>query len=261
MIPDWVRNIVERISRKVVLRRRLPIEFGSRDIFVSPDASLRFWFSDLGRMEPLLFKVVRKYIREGNIVWDIGANVGLFSLASAHVTGPSGTVIAMEPDFWLSGLLKRTADLPGNRALQIKILPLAVTGRIGFFTFNIAKRGRAANFIEGASGSSQTGGIRETQSVLGVSLDWLVDVAPMPDFVKIDVEGAEANVISGATRMLDEVRPLIMIEVSHNAEYVSNILTEHGYVLLDAESCDNIEPLSCAAFNTLAIPKEKMKSL
>jgi len=120
----------------------------------------------------------------------------------------------------------------------------------------VARRGRATNYISGSPGSSQTGGVRDTQLVPGVNLDWILDRYPRPAFVKIDVEGSEYKAPAGATRMLSEAKPVIFCEVASKlAEGVTSILRQYGYAVYDADSGMKISanPAS-AAWNTLACP-------
>lgn len=50
------RRALRRLSRGLVLRRRLPVEFGRAPILVSPEAMLSYWKSDLGKVDPFLFR-------------------------------------------------------------------------------------------------------------------------------------------------------------------------------------------------------------
>src|SRR4030095_9196737 len=99
-----------RLSRGIVVRRRLPARFGGRVLYVSPDASLRFWRRGIQTTDPGLLALCEEVVAPGQCVWDVGANVGVFAFAAAHLAGPSGTVLAVEPDPWLAALLKRTAE-------------------------------------------------------------------------------------------------------------------------------------------------------
>src|SRR5437764_9039310 len=104
-----IRGIVERFGRRVVFKRRLPAEFGRLAVLVSPEAGLKFWRRDLSKTDPLLLRACRELVRPGDVVWDIGANVGLFSFAAAALAGPHGRVLAVEADTWLVDLLRRSA--------------------------------------------------------------------------------------------------------------------------------------------------------
>jgi FkbM family methyltransferase len=195
-------------------------------------------------------------VRQGNVVWDIGSNVGLFAFAAAGLAGPSGRVVAVEPDDWLVGLLRRTAALsPPNRA-PVTVLPAAVSDSQGLAQLHIAARGRSANYLEN-SGSSQAGGFRARSTVLTVTLDWLLQHLPAPDVLKIDVEGMEYRVLRGAEKLLSEVRPRVWCEVSHkNVEEVTHLLQAANYDLYDASAAFSAgQPVSKAVWDTLAIAR------
>jgi FkbM family methyltransferase len=250
------RAALERISRRVVLKRKLPASFNRVPLYVTPASALSYWRTDLADSHSILLDVARRHIGQNQVVWDIGANVGVFSFAAASLVGSAGRVLCVEPDAWLVRLLLQSAMLRENNNLSMDILPTAVTDRLDIVKLNIARRGRAANYVSGSLGSSQTGGVRNTQLVPSVSLDWLLDRYPKPHFVKIDVEGSEYKVLSGATRLLAEVKPVIFCEVaSELSEGVARILGRNGYSLFDIGSGQQISlGPSSAAWNTLAYP-------
>ena len=102
------RGLAERMSRGVVFRRRLPAKFGRLPIYVTPEAGLRYWLT-MSRVDPTLYNMVEELVRPGATVWDVGANVGLFSFCAAALAGPSGFVLSVEPDLWLAQLVDRSA--------------------------------------------------------------------------------------------------------------------------------------------------------
>jgi FkbM family methyltransferase len=250
-----MRTIAERGSRDVVLKRRLPARFGGDTLFVSPGALLKLWWPVLEATDPALFAWAAEFVAAGDVVWDIGANVGLFSFAAAARAGTAGRVIAVEADIWLANLLRRSAR-QANRRAPVDVLPVAVSDAVGVARFQIAERSRAANFLADAHGSSQAGGIRETQQVMSVTLDWLLERFPAPNVLKIDVEGAELQALSQAQRLLAQVRPIIVCEVrEQHAAAVAELLHAHGYSLYDLAARRRV-PLTLAAFNTLALPQK-----
>jgi FkbM family methyltransferase len=251
-----LRSLLERLSRNVVIKRRLPAEFGRAPLLVTPGSALNLWRFDLGRADPMLFDVVREHLGPGDRAWDVGANVGLFSFAAAARCGREGGVLAIEADTWLVGLLRRSAALPGNRPYGVEVLPAAVSDSNDLARFNIAVRGRAANYLDSAGGSSQSGGVLESQLVPTVTLDWLLERFPAPRFVKIDVEGAELAVLRGATRLLAEARPAILCEIFGEARpRVDALLRAAGYTLHDASlPAAQRRPLETSVENTLAYP-------
>jgi len=244
------------MSRGVVLKRQLPAELGGRMLFVSPDASLKYWMRDLRKTDPTLLRAAKSLAHPGDVVWDVGANVGLFSFVSAGLVGKGGRVLAIEPDPWLSDLLRGSAALNGKLGCPVDVLSVAVGSQIGVAVLNIARRGRATNFISGYEPSTQAGGIRSAVSVESVTLDSLLDNWPAPSVVKIDVEGAEASVLSGATRLLRDVGPRVMCEVSAaNCGQATEIFKAAGYALYDAEqNWPDSGQIARCAWNTIALP-------
>jgi FkbM family methyltransferase len=251
----WLRGIAERISRRVVLKRRLPAKVGGNVVFVTPDASLRFWRRNLTAADPALFDIAAELVRPGEVVWDIGANVGLFTFAAAALAGATGRVLAVEPDTWLVELLRRSARLNLGTRARVDVLPAAVADVVGIGQLHIARRGRSSNYLSGA-GLSQAGGSRGVQQVVTVTLDWLLEHYGAPTLVKIDVEGAEDRVLRGAARLLSTVQPVILCEVAQeNAVVVSSILKSCRYTLLNADlQPRQRQPLESAVWNTLAWP-------
>jgi FkbM family methyltransferase len=255
-----IRTLAERATRRLVLKRRLPSRFGGLPIYVSPEGGLRYLRPALERTDPVLLDLAFTHVTTAAVIWDIGANVGLFSLASAALAGSEGRVIAVEPDTWLVQLLRRSAGCPGDKA-PVEVFPAAVGDRVGVHKFFIARRSRSTNYLDGY-GNSQTGGWREHQLVPTVTLDWMLDHFLAPDLLKIDVEGAEAAVLSGASRLLAEVRPPMICEVSSkNQIFVTQLLRHHGYLLLDANLPPPRHPLDSAAYLTLALPSSRSNSI
>lgn len=249
-----MRTLAERGSRGVVLKRRLPARFGGDTLFVSPGALLKLWWPALEATDPALFAWVAEFVAPGDVVWDIGANVGLFTFAAAAQAGAGGRVLAIEADIWLANLLRRSARRQSSRRAPVDVLPVAVSGAVDVASFQIAERGRAANFLADARGSSQAGGIRETQQVISVTLDWLLDRFPAPNVLKIDVEGAEFQALSYAERLLSQARPVVLCEVrQRHSAAVAALLRGHGYTLYDL-AAQRRTPVTAAAFNTLALP-------
>ncbi len=249
-----LRTLLEKWSRGVVLKKNLPAEFGSRPIFVSPEGGgLRYWKPSLETIDPMLTQAVRQFVQPGDTVWDIGGNLGFFAFPAAAKVGSNGQVIVFEPDLFLAHILRKTAD--ANPDLNVNILALAASDRQGIARFNIAERARSTNFLADAGGSTQTGGVRRTILVPTVPLDSLISQIPSPNFVKIDVEGAENLVFEGMKRVLREARPTILCEVFNaNWEAVSTNLLAHGYRIFDASRLPEMAEAKAPIENLLAIP-------
>jgi len=250
------RKVLERLSRQKVLKRKLPKRFGSQTIFVSPDSALRFWYKDLEKTDIQLLKRAEEIVCLADIVWDIGANVGLFAFAAAYVAGSEGKVLAIEADTFLVDLLRKTSSIPHHNRARVEVLPVAISERVGVSYLNIANRGRSANFLEGTEGSTQTGGVREIQMVGTLTLDLISTYYPPPNVLKIDVEGAEDKVLQGGKQLIQQYKPKILIEVSsENIESVTKFFRVQNYKLFDGDAKPSDRgPLEYAVWNTIALP-------
>ncbi len=238
-----------------MLVRHLPAEFASVKLYVTPDSALHFWRRRLGAEEAMLLRWAHEFVAPGDVVWDIGANVGVFAFGAAARAGPTGRVLAIEPDPFLASLLRRTAAERLPSVACVGVMEAAACDRMGPISFHVAARGRASNHIDGA-GQTTSGGSRQVRDIVGVTLDSLRGEHPPPTLVKIDVEGAEARVLRGGRELLTVDRPVLLCEVSAVArEAVSRELQQLGFLLFDAElSRSERRPLLQAAWNTLATP-------
>lgn len=252
-----LRRLVELASRNRVFKRRLPARYGGRPLLVSPDASLRWLKPGMAAFEPRLLAVIEHFIRPGMVAWDVGANVGLFAYPTAHLS--RAKVVCVEPDPFLAQLLRRTAALPANRDLNVETLCAAIGDRDGIARLRIAGRGRSTSGIEGATVSTQHGETREVMTVPMLALDTLLTDFPPPDFLKVDVEGAELLLLAGASRVLANAKPIILIEVNGQTwPEASAILKAAGYELFDGDvPPQDRTPATPSTCNLLAIPARR----
>jgi FkbM family methyltransferase len=247
-----LRSALERSTHRLVVRRRLPPPFASARIYVSTEGGLRYLARTMATVDPALLRLAAEAVGPGDTVWDIGANMGLFSFAAAVAAGPSGHVLAVEPDTFLAEQLRRSATCNTGHA-SVDVLPAAVSQELSVSSFHIARRNRATSHLAGF-GTAMAGGVRSTGLVPTVTLDWLAARFPVPDVLKIDVEGAELAVLTGGPGVLAH-SPTVICEVfAQNAAAVSDILTSHGYTLYDGDRYPGERVAAAAApFNTLGI--------
>jgi FkbM family methyltransferase len=145
-------------------------------------------------------------LKPGAVVYDVGANVGFYTLLAAVIAGPGGRVYSFEPLPRNLAILRRHVQL--NHLENVEIFDGAVSDSAGtahFSTQNIPEMG----FI------SSTGDLE----VRTFALDELLAAGRLrpPDVIKIDVEGAERDVFEGARKLLAEHRPTIML-ATHGPE-------------------------------------------
>jgi len=142
----------------------------------------------LGSFETEKTRLFKKLIQRGNVVYDIGAHVGYFSLFLGPLVGEAGRVLAFEPN-------------PVN-ICNVDVFDFALSDENGE-SFFINKQDTSTGCL------SSSGDMR----VETYTIDYLVDSGrvPPPDYIKIDVEGAELLVLKGARRTLEKHRPSIFL--------------------------------------------------
>jgi FkbM family methyltransferase len=153
----------------------------------------------LGTYELDVQQLFTGIIRPGDVVYDVGAHAGFFSLLFSRLVGPHGRVYAFEPHPENVALLRRTLAL--NSADVVTVIPAAVADRDGTMRFS----GRDSNGHLAADGD---------RDVRAVTLDgmWTRGAIDPPRVVKFDVEGAEWGALCGMRRLLEEARPQLVIE-------------------------------------------------
>jgi FkbM family methyltransferase len=229
------RRLAEHLSRGVVLHRRLPARFGRLPIYVTPEAGLRYW-SAMSRVDSVLYSMAEELVKPSSVVWDVGSNVGLFSLCAAATSGRAGFVLSIEPDLWLAHLITRSCqEIARYPCSEVQVLCASISDSNRVSNLEIAERARASN------------------PTVSLTLDFLLDYFPVPSVLKIDVETHEVSVLKGAGRLLREIRPTIWCEVSHeNSTEVAGLLHAAGYKLYGAEINPH-PPTDRAWFHTLAV--------
>ena len=239
--------------------RTLKTVRGTRKIIVTPEASLRYWLPRSLNSDVPLCEFASRYVKAGDKVWDIGANVGVFTFLSAAAVGASGRVLSVEADPFISQLLIRSSlRLPAGDA-RPEIVTTAVSAANILADFAVSNRSRASNHLLSSTGCSQTGGVRFSFKVPCVTLDWLLEHTFPPDVVKIDIEGVEHIALAAAPRLLRDVRPIFHLEVwSEIAEDLGNLFHASSYLMFDGERDLGLtNPLKMPPWCTIAVPLEK----
>ena len=191
-------------------------------ILVSPTENLGYL---LGTAEPHLQRIIREYVGSGDTVYDIGANMGYISLSLAKRVGARGRVIAFEPVPQNVHLLRR--NLEDNKLTNVELLAVAASDTSGEAVIRIAENLSMASLIWHRHNPSAVELVIKT-----VVIDNLVDAGQLPEprFVKIDVEGAEGQVLQGMRRTVAKARPVLFVECSDaGRETTWRLLSELGY--------------------------------
>ena len=168
---------------------------------------------------------VRKFaaaISGTRVVYDVGANVGYYSVLASKALGRTGHVIAFEPDPQNIAFLRRHLEMNGIENVQV--VEAAVSDHCGEAMF----QQEPSRYM---GGLSQSG----TLPVRTLSVDELIrsDAFPSPDVIKIDVEGAEQQVLSGAEQTLRSRHPFVFVATHTTALHSEccQFLNSLGYKL------------------------------
>jgi len=194
-------------------------------------ADPRFEFHLLGRAyEPQMQDLLRAHLKPGGCFYDLGAHIGLFSLIAARIVGESGLVVAFEPDHENAAVVRASGERNGMP--QLRVVEAAVWSASDPLEFVVAdaRSGR----VDGQVARISVLPSRRI-TVPAFSLDDFIfrDKERPPDFLKIDVEAAESEVLRGATELFSTHKPQVLCEV-HNAANKNSVeawLLQRNYSL------------------------------
>lgn len=167
------------------------------------------WLGSYEYEKQLLFE---KAIKPGSVVFDLGANVGFYTLLSSTLVGKTGKVVAFEPV--PRNLLYLKKHLLINNIKNVQIFEVAVSDKTGETNFD-------ESFNPSVGKISKTGNLR----VKTVVLDELFkqEQIPLPNYIKIDIEGGELSALLGAKTVINLAKPTIFL-ATHGNEIKNNCL-------------------------------------
>jgi FkbM family methyltransferase len=199
----------------------------------------RYWLRPPLQFEDVALGGLRRLIRPDDVVYDVGANLGLFTRFFVQAFGAS-RVVAFEP---MRGNLP---DLHANIALggiadRVRVFPVALADHEAdelLQTDDVASGSAVLDSVTHGDACETRRNYRlppRTETVRVVPLDALVDREglPPPNVMKIDVEGAEGMVLRGAARTIERHRPRLFVELHgvSTAREVLPMLDAWGYAV------------------------------
>ncbi len=221
-----------------------------------------YWFHGKRRERRALESVGRLLCR-GDTALDIGGHIGYMALYFGHLVGPAGRVYTFEPGVNNLPYIRQNVRMCmyGNITLSEQAIgrtegsaPLWIEDLTGQNNSMIQGYGVFAANVKSAHIKSK---VQVTQ-VSCVALDTFVRRELLrPDFVKVDVEGAELDVLNGMHNTLVDVRPALLIELTHRHSEVLRVLSDAGYGLFD----EDLRPIDDATHiegNFFALPAERI---
>lgn len=174
---------------------------------------------------------IRKLVRKGDTCWDIGANVGFYTCLFASLVGNKGKVIAFEPASVTMNYLLRNTKM--NDFTNVTLVKKAVGNRKESRNLYCS----SALLAEGTASLLPTADATYSEMVEVDTIDSICHDLPVPDFVKIDVEGCQLEVLQGADVFLTINSPLIMAELKDPRVdikvAIEEYLTRHQYSIYE----------------------------
>lgn len=176
-----------------------------------------------GELEIPVQEALRRSLPAGGTLWDVGANIGFFSLLGARLVGPAGHVIAWEPVAEIAALIEEAAL---RSELEVEVRAEAVAARVGRERLLVSTE-RSWSHLASRGNTEGTHVVEVPVTTLGAAL---AAGTPPPDVVKLDVEGSEGDVLRGARELLATHGPRLVIELHDTATEVCDLLDAAGYV-------------------------------
>jgi FkbM family methyltransferase len=212
----------------VIETKRGPLKlYGGRGSTIA--STVANWEKD----EPETRFWIENYVQSGETLWDIGANVGIFSIYAAMKEGVQ--VIGFEPSSLNYALLSEHLALNGMSD-KITILPVAFSDHQGIETlyFKSSEQGAACNGLGGAETQFGEYEAQFQHAALSYTVDGFLETFDIaaPDHIKLDVDGIEALILKGATKTLKKVKSLIaeLEGKNENNPEIEKIIQDAGLV-------------------------------
>ncbi len=207
--------------------------------FFTPNEITEWRVKTFFTKEPETIEWIDGFKNKKNLIfWDIGANVGLYSIYNS-LKNTNSTTISFEPSSSNLRVLTRNISI-NNLEDKIKVFPLPLTNKKNKFLIM-----KERDFVEGGAlnsfgedfdfeGKSFTGNMK--YSLIGTTIDYLIEknILEIPDHIKIDVDGIEHLILDGGKKILKNKKIMSMsIEINENFKEqfskVMEIMHECGF--------------------------------
>lgn len=192
-----------------------------------------YWYHR-GNRERASMLMSARLLGPGDVVVEVGAHVGYLAEFFAELVGPAGRLDVYEPAPDNLRYLQR--NLAGRD--NVSIHEVALSDEIGYASFFVEDLTGQNNSLvadyEVLEGNQSRAGVRAHLTEIRVPTDTLDNRyanAERLDFIKVDVEGAELQVLRGGTQVLSTLRPIVFVEISLNHEQTRDFLRALGYRL------------------------------
>ena len=200
--------------------------------------------------EPETLEWIDSFEKKENLIfWDIGANIGLYSIYNS-LKNPKSTTIAFEPSSSNLRVLTRNISI-NNLEKNIKVVPIPLTNKE-----NIFQEMNEGHFIEGGALNSfgekfdfEGKEFKPTMkyNLLGTTMNYFIEnsILDIPDYIKIDVDGIEHLILEGGDKFLNDKKvKSLSIEINENFkeqyDKVLNLMNKYEFKLLHKKHNDDM---------------------
>jgi FkbM family methyltransferase len=239
--------------------------WGDKMSFYLPEGNAIYYY---GFFEANLTNFLLNYIKEGDIVFDVGAHVGYYTLLNSELVGKKGSVYSFEPTPRTFETLKNNVKNKSNVVINNNAV-LDYQTEIEFIDYG-PKFSAFNSFRKRESKGMSFLTEPQKVKVKTISLDEYSRVENIkPTFIKIDAEGAEHLILKAMTYILKELRPIISIEVAGEEEWKDNCsqsmktLREYFYapfeISLEGYLTPHEQKEKYLYDNIIFIPREKIQ--
>ena len=206
-------------------------------MLLDPNDQVSRHILETGFWERDSWQVVQQHLQSGATFVDIGAHIGYYSLKAAPVVGPSGRVVAIEPNPETVRKLRDNIQASGAHVVTVEPVACAdVEGTLELFAAPEANTGETSL---SRANASQSGTVVTSYQVRARPLDDILRDTGVSrvDAIKIDVEGAELIVLKGARETMARFHPMILVEIidrqlramGSSADELTAFLHSQGY--------------------------------
>lgn len=213
------------------------VQVGDHKMYLDKQDSL--WLSINGIYEKFETELVKQEIKKGDVVLDVGANIGYFTLIFAKLVGNNGKVFAFEPDPTNFEILKKNIELNGYK--NVELVQKALSDKNQKVALIIDQQNTAGNHLNLESEINEN----SIQIDAITADDYFKKFEQKINFIKIDVEGAETMVLKGMVNTLNK-NNILKLMVEYNPDAIMNmglepksyleLLVKNGFGIFDIDS-------------------------
>ena len=250
----WLKDFIHEDSYKSINI------LGKKINFFIPNSLVDWRINTFYKKEPETLEWIDSFVKNDKIIfWDIGSNIGLYSIYNA-LKNTNSITIAFEPSTSNLRVLSRNVSI-NNLQDKILIMPIALTDKENKILImqegKFFEGGALNTFGENYNYEGKSFKSEMKYKILGTSINNLIEnnVLEIPDYIKIDVDGIEHIILKGGDKFLSNKKiKSLLIEVNENFEQqfeaVLNIMKKNGFKIIKKKNNESL--FDCDSNNTFS---------